>query len=178
MFFVTEKSKFDIDQNVDKFGDSFARDVSLEELRKVRHHHSSEPQIKDSHLTKSKIAESMPNKSEPKSTTMNFRSELQEHEHDLGQLPGWMFEGLLLLVVRPDHAEFYNQSSPAISKALELRINRACIIARFAGADLTVDLNDEDITHVVVEENTNTRAVRRKISRYIFFARKVGSSYD
>lgn len=45
MFFVTEKSKFDIDQNVDKFGDSFARDVGLEELRQVRDHFC-EPQIR------------------------------------------------------------------------------------------------------------------------------------
>lgn len=36
MFFATEKSNFEVDQNVDKFGDSFARDVSVEELRKVR----------------------------------------------------------------------------------------------------------------------------------------------
>lgn len=45
MFFVNEKSKFDFDQNVDKFGDSFARDVNVEELRKVRSHHI-QPQIR------------------------------------------------------------------------------------------------------------------------------------
>ena len=103
---------------------------------------------------------------------MNFRSELEEHDHDLGQLPGWMFEGLLFLMIRPDHAEFHNQSSQAIPKALELRMNRACIIARFAGADLTADLNDGNVTHVViVGEDINTRAVRRKISRYIYIVR-------
>lgn len=109
----------------------------------------------------------MPNKSEPKCSTVNFRSELQEHDHDLGQLPGWMFEGLLLLVIRPDHAEFYNASSQPIPRALELRIDRACNIARFAGANLTADLNDENVTHVVITgEGVNTRAVRRKISGY------------
>lgn len=45
MFFVNETSKFDIDQNVDKFGDSFTRDVSLEELSKVRSH-DLQPQIR------------------------------------------------------------------------------------------------------------------------------------
>lgn len=96
---------------------------------------------------------------------MDFRSEFQEHDHDLGQLPGWMFEGLVLCVVQPNHAEFHNQSSQPISKTLELRINRACNIARFAGADLSTDLNDENVTHVViVGEDTNARAVRRKIS--------------
>ena len=38
LFFVTEKSKSEVDQNVDKYGDSFARDVDVEELRTVRVH--------------------------------------------------------------------------------------------------------------------------------------------
>lgn len=120
-------------------------------------------------LTSSKIFESMPSKSDSRSTTMDFRAELHEHDHDLGQLPGWMFEGLLLLVVQSDHAEFHNHSSSSpqpISKMLELRMKRACNIARFAGADLTADLDDDNVTHVVVGEDANTRAVRQKISGY------------
>lgn len=118
---------------------------------------------------RSKIFESMPSKSDSRSTAMDFRSELQEHDHDLGQMPGWMFEGLVLLVVQPDHVEFHKQSSPRsqpMAKKLELRMKRACNIARFAGADLTADLNDENVTHFVVGEDTNTRAVRQKISGY------------
>ena len=92
-----------------------------------------------------------------------------------------MFEGLLLLVIRPDHAKFLNESSEPISKALELRIDRACNIARFAGAGLTADLNDENVTHVViVGEGTNTRGVRREISVYgfcsqIFFSKTMAN---
>ena len=111
----------------------------------------------------------MPSKSDSTSTTMNFRSELQEHDHDLGQLPGWMFEGLLLFVILPDYTEFHNHSlsKPQPNfKTLELRMSRACNIARFAGADLTADLNDDNVTHVIVGEGANTRAVRQKISRY------------
>lgn len=70
-------------------------------------------------------------------------------------------------MIRPDHAEFHNESSQLISKTLELRTDRACNIARFAGAGLTADLNDENVTHVVVvREGVNIKAVRRKISRY------------
>lgn len=123
--------------------------------------------LRSGFLIDSKIFESMPSKSDSRSTIVNFRSELQEHDHDLGQLPGWMFEGLLLLVIRPDHVEFRNDSSQPISKMLDLRIKRACNIARFAGADLTVDVDDSNVTHVViVGKDTNTRAVRQKISGY------------
>jgi hypothetical protein len=45
-------------------------------------------------------------------------------------------------------------------------MQRASNIARFAGADVTVDLNDEEATHIVVGEEVNTRAIREKISRY------------
>lgn len=38
MFFMNDRSKLDVDQNVDEFGDSFARDIDIEELRKVKSH--------------------------------------------------------------------------------------------------------------------------------------------
>ena len=36
MFFSTEETKDDITKNVDRYGDSYTRDVSAEELKKVR----------------------------------------------------------------------------------------------------------------------------------------------
>lgn len=166
LFFVTEKSKFDVDQSVDKYGDSFARDVSVEELRTVRIH-NIHLKLRVSDMTK--MFESMPSKSKLGSTTMDFRSELREHDHDLGQLPGWMFEGLLLLVVHSDQAELHNHStsnSQSSSKSHDLQMKRACNLARFAGADLTADMNDDEVTHVIVGAEANTRAVRQKMSRY------------
>ena len=35
MFFTLDEDKEDIEHNVDKYGDSFARDVTIEELRTV-----------------------------------------------------------------------------------------------------------------------------------------------
>ena len=107
---------------------------------------------------------------EPNSTTTrDVRSELQEHNHDLGQLPGWMFEGLLLLVVQSEEVEPKNHStshSQSVSRSLDLRMKRACNIARFAGANVTADRDDEEVTHVVIEKGVNTRAIRQKLSRH------------
>lgn len=36
MFFVTEKSRSKFDQSIDGYGDSFARDVDVDELRQVK----------------------------------------------------------------------------------------------------------------------------------------------
>ena len=118
-----------------------------------------------------KIFESMPSKSKLGSTSTDFRAELREHDHDLGQPPGWMFEGLLLLVVHSDHAEPHNRStsnSNPPSKSFDLKMKRACNIARFAGAELTADMNDDAVTHVIVGAEANTRALRQRMSRYGF----------
>jgi hypothetical protein len=122
-------------------------------------------------LTKSKIFESMPSKLEPRSTTIDFKTELREHDHDLGQLAGWMFEGLLLLVVDSDQVGLKHSSSPnaqILPKPVDSRVKRACNIARFAGADITADLADEKVTHIViVGGDVNTRLLREKISKYV-----------
>lgn len=173
MFFVTDKSKPEVEQSVDKYGDSFTRDVSIDELRKVRI--QKYPSQDLNFLNQSpKIFESMPTKLEPGSTTIDFKTELREHDHDLGQLPGWMFEGLLLLVIDSDHPGLKHNSSPnsqIIPKILvtNSKMKRACNIAQFAGADITADLADEQVTHIVVaEEDVNTRVLRERISRYFF----------
>jgi hypothetical protein len=111
----------------------------------------------------------MPNKSKSESSNKDFRAELRGRDHDLGQLPGWMFEGLLLVVASSEHSGSNNHSSSApqpLSKSLKYRMQRASNIARFAGANVTADLNDEEATHVVVGEEVNIRAIREKISRY------------
>lgn len=111
----------------------------------------------------------MPIKFEPKPATVNFRAELQEHEHDLGQLAGWIFEGLRILVIQSDDYQSSNHSvsgSQPIYKPHGDRMKVICNIARFAGADVTADLNDEEVTHVVIGKDVkNMRAIRQMISR-------------
>lgn len=101
----------------------------------------------------------MPAKFEHSFSAKNFRNELEEHGTDLGELPGWTFEGLLLYNSR----QHFNDDS-FVDKDSDFRMKQACDTARFAGASLTNDL-EEGVTHVLVgEDKSITRALRQRIS--------------
>lgn len=109
----------------------------------------------------------MPKKFEHAFTAAEFRTELEGHNHDLGLLPGWMFEGLLLYIVGSEHDTLEGTSSSE-QKPLEgaaFRMKQACNTAKFAGARITTSLADEGITHIVVGTDKAPRALREKISR-------------
>ena len=103
----------------------------------------------------------MPAQFEHSFSAKEFRRELEEHGNDLGELPGWMFEGLLL----------YNGAQPFNDACLtdsdsdsDSRMKQACDTARFAGASLTHELK-EGVTHVLVgEDRSTTKALRQRTS--------------
>ena len=87
-----------------------------------------------------------------------FKSELGEHGKDPGQLPGWMFEGLLLYT----DLKLANEVSWT-DNCLDFRTKQAYNTARFAGARLTNDLK-EGVTHVLArQDRSTTRVLRQKI---------------
>lgn len=111
----------------------------------------------------------MPKKSRVGLHLTNFKTELREHDHDLKHLRGWIFQGLLLHAIVPDYdgADDTLASEPGInSTQVKLRMRQACFTARFAGATITDDLADEDITHVVVTANRRRmKTLRQRISQ-------------
>lgn len=103
----------------------------------------------------------MPAKVEHSFSAKNFKSELEKHGNNLGELPGWMFEGLLLYT----NGLLVNDAS-FTDKDPEFRIKQACDTARFAGACITNDLK-EGVTHVLVGDDRSTiRALRQRTSEY------------
>lgn len=101
----------------------------------------------------------MPANLEHSFSAKDFKKELEEHGNDLGALPGWMFEGLLVYT----DGQLANGAS-STDKDLNFRTKQACDIARFAGARLTNDLK-EKVTHVLVgEDRSSTRVLRQRIS--------------
>ena len=101
----------------------------------------------------------MPAKYEHSFCAQDFKGELEEHGNVLGELPGWMFEGLLLYTDR----QLANPAS-VTDKDPNLRMKQACDTARFAGARLTDDLQ-EGVTHVLVgQDRSSTTALRQKTS--------------
>ncbi|KAF6231831.1 hypothetical protein HO173_009914 [Letharia columbiana] len=141
MFFTTAESESQIEGAIDEYGDSFARDITVGELKE--------------------IFNSKPAKFEHSFSAKEFKGELEQHGHDLGELPGWMFEGLLLYT----DGQLANDASLTDEKS-DFRMKQACDTARFAGARLTNDLK-EGITHVLVgEDRSTTRALRQKTSEF------------
>jgi DNA ligase-4 len=142
MFFTTADSESRIEGAIDEHRDSFARDITVEELKE--------------------IFDSMPTKYEHSFTASQFRSELEEHDYDLGTLPAWTFEGLLI------YADFQSTEGEMLvtQKDSDFKMEQACNIARFAGARITHDLK-EGITHVLLgEDKSRVRALRQQIFHF------------
>lgn len=119
-------------------------------------------------LIRHQIFAAMPQKFENHFEPSDFVQELEEHENDLGGLPGWLFKGLVLYV----EAEYRFQPNDVLAGSAqksvqpkELELFLACNTARFAGAELITDLADERITHVVIGKDTSgLRPIRETLS--------------
>ena len=137
-----------VDQNMD----SYARDVTVPELRDVLHLMPIEPKRRAPAVSK-------------------IRAELIEEHADLAGLAGWMFEGLILFF----HAHETMRKDPQSSRVGEAkdRKERARTIARFAGAR-TVDHLQKEVTHIITsdapEEN---QKLRQEISQFARLPRMV-----
>lgn len=119
----------------------------------------------------------MPEKFEHTFSPSKFRAELAEHDHDLGVLPGWMFEGLILYTDDEDLSTSNGATSVVQPRALRdpgSRMKQAINTAKFAGAEFTTNSADENITHVLTEnDKSRTRILREKFFGYV--SHSVGS---
>lgn len=149
IFSTFDGSKQMPESNVDSFNDSFARDVTTEELRRV--------------------LDTMPAKNELPLNQHETRKQMKEHDHGFGDLPGWLFEGLVFFL------ETGHQTLPHVKNqehgqkklpALVSEMDEAHRLARFAGARIADRIEDDSITHVVVGKDTSRLAsIRQALSR-------------
>ena len=101
----------------------------------------------------------MPANFERNFSAKDFKSDLEEHGNEPRELPGWMFEGLLLYT----DLKLANEVSLTYN-CPDFRTKQAYNTARFAGARLTNDLK-EGVTHVLTrQDRSTTRALRQRIS--------------
>lgn len=144
MLYTRQESQESIQQNVDRYQDSYTRDTSREELKE--------------------ILDSMPSKYEKRLDISNFKTRLLEDDNDLKNLPGWMFEGLVVYV---DFSSANHPGPPtATMRQDDLRLNQACNIARFAGAQLMGELQP-GVTHVLVgEDRSRHKALRQQVNSF------------
>lgn len=139
MYFTTEKDVEGIKKNVDMFGDSFARDLSSNELKKL--------------LDCINIDESDRNGSDRD----RFLDELSLHHHpEFDNLEGYIFRGLRV---------FIDIDIPVDLKtaATLFELQEVKNLVSFAGGSVIADIEDETITHIVVVKGSTRLGVLRKM---------------
>ena len=149
LFATFDGSEQIVHTNVDEYNDSFARDVTLDELRN--------------------ICAAMPAKSELYSNLNAVRRDLEEHVHDIQNLPGWLFKDRLIYfdTTAGTQRDNHDSTKSTIDKSTEELIQAKRIVS-FAGARISDRLQDDGITHVVVgRDRDRLSSIRHELSRYI-----------
>ncbi|KAL9599741.1 MAG: hypothetical protein Q9219_003624 [cf. Caloplaca sp. 3 TL-2023] len=149
LFSACDNSRQMPESNVDRFNDSFARDVAVEELRE--------------------ILDSMSTKIEPPLNSRASRAQIKENFHGTSSLPGWLFEGLVFYIEgrqEPSSNGQEQEEQRNRMKPFELDLERASRLARFAGARIADCIEEDNVTHVVLSENfSRLGSVRQTLSR-------------
>ena len=145
LFFTPEVKEQDFAGNIDRFGDSYARDVDARELREI---FSKMPSL-DMVFERNAALE----------VSRRFDQELAEEE-----TAGRMFAGCVIYfdsMVASPGAQQNLSSKPHQSSAVAQRLAEA--ISRFSDAKITDNIQDESTTHIIAHRDSNLAALRRAI---------------
>lgn len=128
IFFARAEDETMVQSAADEFGDGYARDVAdADEL--------------------ARLLGSMPDKfdddDDDESNAQDFLAELTERGHDLGESPGWIFSGCVVL---------FEGENAAVEYAATLVV--------FAGGRLARALHDEAVSHIVVPSGVDRDRAR------------------
>ncbi|OTA62042.1 ATP-dependent DNA ligase [Hypoxylon sp. EC38] len=131
LFHATEATARYAEENVDQFGDSYARDLDMKELR----------QLLQSMPKKEVIVDEPFNKEE-------FLNQLAEHGHDIGNLRSYIFRG----------ARVHFATTEGVSPISSLKLRNW---VKYGGGTVVDDLDDRSITQVVVMSDSETGEMER-----------------
>ena len=151
---VPDEKKF-FDGNVDSYGDSYARDTTVDELRQLMQE-----------MVKVEVVRPDPNVNRIVETMQGSGA--------------WIFRGLNLFFdgveqtttnsattnTRPDPVHGIKPNNRLIEMSRhQAPIAALTLTARFAGATIAVDMADQEITHIIVQDNNeNVKQLRKTIS--------------
>ena len=145
MFYTTARTAEEIADNVDQYGDSYARDVDAEELKQIFSGLQEVPEMPEQEQAalRELVIRSMSNVSSS----------------------GWLFRGLRMYFDLGD-VEMIDGDSESVSlvDGAKASLRMAQIHAQYAGATISSSLDDAELTHIVVSEDTDVAAMRRAIS--------------
>ncbi|TID18225.1 DNA ligase 4 [Venturia nashicola] len=130
MLHIADKDREMIAQNVDEFGDSYCRDITVEDLKIVPEHEINHKLL---------------------------LAQFKEHNPDLAESPGWMFNGLVVYFDKVDKTidQLDGDTKPEDEAGYDLDTKLAGHIVHFSGGRIAGDLDDTGITHVVVGGDEN-----------------------
>lgn len=128
VFYAPEDKIPMYEMETDEYGDSYARNVSIEELRECM-----------SAMSKVKTGE------EPDERLVDA----------VGESPGWILKNTTMHFLEADYATAATHGEMVSTGAVP-RIQQIKTYARFAGARLAPDLEDSQLTHVVVDKSISS----------------------
>ncbi|EDN06024.1 hypothetical protein I7I51_06408 [Histoplasma capsulatum] len=137
----------EIAEHVDKYSDSYARDIDASELKKLLDSMHPAPALPPSSLSELE--------SQLESHSLNERKPATPTISNTSTCPGWLFKGLVIYFAMPPSLS--NEGNGKIPHVLPQRLYLASNLVKFAGGEVITDddgdMKDARITHVVVDSN-------------------------
>ena len=147
LFFASEENPIETSENVDEYSDSFARNITIAELKNI--------------LGTMKI------KSSDRKSGIDLKDKLLGRDQDLESLPGWMFKDFIFYFDELQDKQCNGHGPTPDNTVLpHLRAKMASNTARFAGGSVSDSLKDQSITHVVVGTFSNVQMIRDALKWY------------
>ncbi|OAT12454.1 DNA ligase 4, variant [Blastomyces gilchristii SLH14081] len=167
MFFTTVDQEEEIAGNVDKYSDSYARDIDASELKKLLDAMAPAPGLPPSSISQLE--------SQLESHSLNEQESPTATVSNNPLSPGWLFKGLVIYFATPPSKS--NDEKGKKPHILAQRLQLASNLVEFAGGEAITDdsdMKDPRITHIVVDSKssgdkagmlvTNVAEIRRAIS--------------
>ncbi|PGG97506.1 DNA ligase 4 [Helicocarpus griseus UAMH5409] len=176
MFFTTEDQEEEIAENVDKYSDSYARDIDVAELKKLLDAMSPVPNLTPTAVSKLSSQLTTNDEHQPASAAAQAISN--------NSTVGWLFKGLVIYFASTtpqrnssanandedeDDEEVAAGGGGKSESLLPQRLHLASNLVKFAGGEVvTCDMSDARITHVVVDSSRGSKndvsAIRKMVS--------------
>ena len=165
VYFATPETAKSIKNNVDKYGDSYARDIDTKELKDIFSKALESPQL--------------PQDDENAIRELVIRSKPEDS-------PAWLFRGLRIYFDFPDidmtieatnENSMYLDAPKSSQEGTHHSLRLASITARFGGAEVASTLSDPTLTHVVVSPESDIASIRRECAGRASLPRIVTSAW-
>ncbi|KAF2462080.1 hypothetical protein BDY21DRAFT_383129 [Lineolata rhizophorae] len=129
LFFVKSAERFDPAANVDVYGDSYARDVDVDELMEIFRH--------------------MPKAEDGDELAAEALRALEEEGIRLEEIKTWLFKGCVVWFAYGDEAEAEEGEERRRVRRANWEVDLAETTVKFAGGKVVRDVSLEGVTHVV-----------------------------